>query len=82
MLQRLIRDNAGELKSADLKEYIESFGVKLLISHFLVANEQHQNVPAESLINSIMGAGALAAWASTAWSPWKGRLGAMNSLCF
>ena len=24
------------------------------------------------------GAGALAAWASTAWSPWKGRLGAMN----
>ena len=24
------------------------------------------------------GAGALAAWASTAWSPWKGRLGSMN----
>ena len=24
------------------------------------------------------GAGALVAWASTAWSPWKGRLGEMN----
>ena len=23
-------------------------------------------------------AGALAAWASTAWSPWKGKLGEMN----
>ena len=28
------------------------------------------------------GAGALAAWASTAWSPWKGRLGAMKSVLY
>ena len=33
----------------------------------------------EPLLLSVRGGGgALAAWASTAWSPWKGRLGAMN----
>ena len=28
----------------------------------------------------IFQAGILVAWASTAWSPWKGRLGTMNLL--
>ena len=51
VLQKLIRDQAGGLKSANLKEYIESPGVK---NYFVVANEQHQNGPAQSLINSIM----------------------------
>ena len=35
---------------------------------------------AEMFAYCILRAGALAAWASTAWSPWKGRLGAMNTL--
>ena len=51
MLQILTRKQAGELKSADLKEYNESLGVKNYLS---VAYEQYQNGPAESAINSIM----------------------------
>ena len=43
--------NAGELKSSDLKAYIESLGVKI---YFSMAYEQHQNGPAKSSINSIM----------------------------
>ena len=51
VLQILIRDNAGELKSQDLLDYIESLGVK---DYFSVAYEQYQNGPAESSINSCM----------------------------
>ena len=51
VLQILIRDNAWELKSANLKEYIEFLVVK---NYFSVSYEQHQNGPAESSINSIM----------------------------
>ena len=38
VLQILIRDNAEELKSADLNTYIESLGVK---NYFSVAYEQY-----------------------------------------
>ena len=51
VLQILIRDNAGELKSAGLKAYIESLGVK---NYFSVAYKQYQSGPAESSINSLM----------------------------
>ena len=51
VLQILIRDQAGELKSADLKEYIESLGVQ---NYFSVAYEQYQNGLAESSIIPIM----------------------------
>ena len=49
VLQILIRDNARELKSADLNAYVESLGVK---DYFSVAYDQ--NEPAESTINSLM----------------------------
>ena len=39
------------MKSADLKEFIESLDVQ---NYFSVAYEQYQNGLAESLINSIM----------------------------
>ena len=51
VLQILIRDDAGELKSADLNTYIESLGVKNYVS---VAYEQYQNGQSESTINSLM----------------------------
>ena len=52
MLQILIRNNSGELKSSDLKAYyIEALGVQ---DYFSRAYVQHQNGPAESSINSIM----------------------------
>ena len=47
----LIRDQAREMKNADLKECIESLSVQ---NNFLVAYGQYQNGPAESSINSIM----------------------------
>ena len=53
VLQILIRDNAGELKSADFSTFIESLGVK---NYFSVAYEQYQNGPpgpAESSIHSL-----------------------------
>ena len=46
-----VRDNAGENKSKDIKEFFESVGVR---NHFSTAHEQWQNGPAESTINSIM----------------------------
>ena len=49
-MQILIRDNAGELKSADLNTFIESLGVK---DYFSVAYEQYQNGLAESSIHSL-----------------------------
>ena len=51
MAQVLMQANAGELKSADIKEFIESLGVK---NYFSLAYEQHQNGLAEPSINSIM----------------------------
>ena len=48
MLQIWIRDNAGELRSADLRAYIESLGKQ---DYFSVAHEQYQNGLAESTIN-------------------------------
>ena len=50
-LQIVIRDNAGELKSKSLKEFIESLGSK---NYYSVAYEQWQNGLAESSINSLM----------------------------
>ena len=50
VLQIPIRDNAGELRSADLNTFIESLGVK---NYFSVAYEQYQNGPAESSIHSL-----------------------------
>ncbi len=46
-----VRDNAGENKSKDIKEFFESVGVR---NHFSTAHEQWQNGPAEATINSIM----------------------------
>jgi hypothetical protein len=46
-----VRDNAGENKSKDNKEFFESVGVR---NHFSTAHEQWQNGPAEATINSIM----------------------------
>ena len=53
LLQILKQDQAGEVKGADLKEHIESLSVYYR-DYFSVAYKQHQNGPAESLINSIM----------------------------
>ena len=50
-LQIVIRDNAGELKSKQLKEFIESLGSQ---NYYSVAYEQWQNGLAESSINSLM----------------------------
>jgi hypothetical protein len=46
-----VRDNAGEHKSRDIKEFFESVGVR---NHFSSAHEQWQNGPAAASINSIM----------------------------
>ncbi len=46
-----VRDNAGENKSRDIKDFFESVGV---LNHFSSAHEQWQNGPAEASINSIM----------------------------
>jgi hypothetical protein len=46
-----VRDNAGENKSKDIKEFFESVGVR---NHFSTAHEQWQNGPTEATINSIM----------------------------
>ena len=57
MLQILIRNQAGELKSADLKECIESLGQTGSLGvqvFFSAAYEQYQDGPAELSINSIM----------------------------
>ena len=51
LLQILIRDNAGELKSADLNAYVQSLDVK---NYFSVAYEQYQNGSAEPTIDSLM----------------------------
>ena len=55
VLQILIRDNAGELKSEYLNAYIdtiiESLGVK---NYFSVAYEQYQNGSAEPTIDSLI----------------------------
>jgi hypothetical protein len=50
-LQIVIRDNAGELKSKDLIEFIEGLGSK---NYYSVSYEQWQNGLAESSINSLM----------------------------
>jgi hypothetical protein len=47
----MIRDNAGELKSKDLTDHIESLGFK---NYYSVAYEQWQNGLSESSINSLM----------------------------
>jgi hypothetical protein len=47
----VVRDNAGENKSQEVKEFFESKGIR---NHFSTAREQWQNGPAESTINSIM----------------------------
>ena len=46
-----VRDNTGENKSRDIKNFFESVGVR---NHFSSAHEQWQNGPAEASINSIM----------------------------
>ena len=47
----VIRDNAGENKSRELKDFFESHGIR---SYFSTAYEQWQNGLAESSINSLM----------------------------
>ena len=49
-LEVIIRDNAGELKSKDLTEHIETLGFK---NYFSVAYEQWQNGLSESSIKSL-----------------------------
>ena len=46
-----VRDNAGENKSRNIKDFFESKGVR---NHFSSAHEQWQNGPAEASINLIM----------------------------
>ncbi len=46
-----VRDNAGENKSQEVKEFFESKGIR---NHFSTAREQWQNGPAEATINWIM----------------------------
>ena len=71
-LQILVRDNAGELKSADLMQYIESLGAK---NYFSMAYEQHQNGQAESSINSIM------LLNTNGWVGINGRIQVLSSAC-
>jgi transposase InsO family protein len=47
----VVRDNASENKSQEIKEFFESKGIR---NHFSAPREQWQNGPAESTINSIM----------------------------
>jgi hypothetical protein len=47
----VVRDNASENKSQEVKEFFESKGIR---NHFSTPREQWQNGPAESTINSIM----------------------------
>ena len=47
----LMRDNAGEYKSEEIMQFLDSNGIR---SHFSTPNEQWQNGAAESMINSIM----------------------------
>ncbi len=47
----LVRDNAGENKPQEIKEFFESKGI---LNHFNTPREQLQNGPAKSTINSIM----------------------------
>jgi hypothetical protein len=47
----IMRDNAGENKSQEIKEFFESKGIR---SHFSTSREQWQEGPAESTFNSIM----------------------------
>ena len=46
-----MRDNAGENKSTEIKEFLKSVGVK---NYFSTPHEQWQNGPAESTICAIM----------------------------
>ena len=62
-LEILIRDNAGELKSKDLNDFIESLGLK---NYFSVAYEQWQNGLSESSIRSL-NLLVRARWLSQAW---------------
>jgi hypothetical protein len=47
----VVRDNAVENKSQEVKEFFESKGIR---NHFSTPRQQWQNGPAESTINSIM----------------------------
>jgi transposase InsO family protein len=46
-----MRDNASEYKSEEMKQFLESRGIR---SHFSTPKEQWQNSEAESTINSLM----------------------------
>jgi hypothetical protein len=50
-IKMIIRDNAGEFRSKDIYEFVESIGPK---NYFSIAYEQWQNGLAESSINSLM----------------------------
>ena len=50
-IKMIIRDNAGEFRSKDINEFVESIGAK---NYFSIAYEQWQNGLAESSINSLM----------------------------